>query len=177
MINDSFSLEMVFRNLNMDNFCVTLGRAVKWIYAYPIPFKTVPSTLSLFWKNSKHAEKLKEYRMNICMCMLSCFSCVWLFSTPWTVACQVPLSMGILQARILERAAAPSSGGAFRPRDGSDVSYVSCICRWVLMPSTVYQNLRLLGRKQVFSRNHICLYKMSKHSELPLLLREDFISV
>ena len=25
-------------------------------------------------------------------CVLSCFSCVRLFSTPWTVACQVPLS-------------------------------------------------------------------------------------
>ena len=27
-------------------------------------------------------------------CMLSHFSCVWLFPTPWTVACQAPLSMG-----------------------------------------------------------------------------------
>ena len=26
--------------------------------------------------------------------MLSCFSRVWLFVTPWTVAHQVPLSMG-----------------------------------------------------------------------------------
>ena len=26
--------------------------------------------------------------------MLSCFSCVQLFVTPWTVACQAPLSMG-----------------------------------------------------------------------------------
>ena len=26
--------------------------------------------------------------------MLSRFSCVWLFVTPWTVACQAPLSMG-----------------------------------------------------------------------------------
>ena len=34
--------------------------------------------------------------------VLSCFSCVRLFLTPWTVACQAPLSMGILQARILE---------------------------------------------------------------------------
>ena len=25
--------------------------------------------------------------------MLSCFSLVWLFATPWTVACQAPLSM------------------------------------------------------------------------------------
>ena len=29
-------------------------------------------------------------------------SCVQLFVTPWTVACQAPLSMGILQAKILE---------------------------------------------------------------------------
>ena len=36
-------------------------------------------------------------------------SCVWLFVTPWTVACQAPLSMEILQARILEWAALPSS--------------------------------------------------------------------
>ena len=34
-------------------------------------------------------------------------SCVWLFVTPWTVACQAPLSMGILQVRILEWAAIP----------------------------------------------------------------------
>ena len=27
-------------------------------------------------------------------CMLSCFSCVRLFATPWTVACPAPLSMG-----------------------------------------------------------------------------------
>ena len=29
-------------------------------------------------------------------------SCVQLFATPWTVAHQAPLSMGILQAKILE---------------------------------------------------------------------------
>ena len=29
-----------------------------------------------------------------CVCMLTCFSCVWLFVTLWTVAHQVPLSMG-----------------------------------------------------------------------------------
>ena len=34
-------------------------------------------------------------------------SCVWLFATAYTVACQVPLSMGILQARILEWVAMP----------------------------------------------------------------------
>ena len=29
-----------------------------------------------------------------CMCMLTCFRPVQLFLTPWTVACQAPLSMG-----------------------------------------------------------------------------------
>ena len=41
---------------------------------------------------------------------------VQLFVTPWTVACQDPLSMGILQAKIQDRVAMPSSRGSSRPR-------------------------------------------------------------
>ena len=33
-------------------------------------------------------------KMHTYACMLSRFSCVRLFATPWTVACQAPLSMG-----------------------------------------------------------------------------------
>jgi len=55
-----------------------------------------------------------------------------LFATLWTVAHQAPLSMGILQASILEWVAMPSSRGSSRPRDWTCVSYVSCISRWVL---------------------------------------------
>ena len=33
------------------------------------------------------------------MCLLSRFRCVQLFVTPWTIACQALLSMGILQAK------------------------------------------------------------------------------
>ena len=36
-------------------------------------------------------------------------------ATPWTVARQAPLSMGILQARILEWVVMPSSGGSSQP--------------------------------------------------------------
>ena len=32
--------------------------------------------------------------LSICVCALSCFSRVWLFSLLWTIACQAPLSMG-----------------------------------------------------------------------------------
>ena len=37
---------------------------------------------------------------------------VQLFVTPWTIACQAPLSMGILQTRILEWVVMPSSKGS-----------------------------------------------------------------
>ena len=45
-------------------------------------------------------------------CILSCFSPVGLLATPWTAARQAPLSIGILQARILEWVAMPSSRNA-----------------------------------------------------------------
>ena len=64
--------------------------------------------------------------------MLTHFSCVWLFVIPWTVAHQAPLSMGILQARILEWVTMPSSRGSSQPRDWTHVSYVSSIGRRVL---------------------------------------------
>ena len=48
--------------------------------------------------------------------------------------CSLPGSsaLGILQARILEWVALPSSRGPSRPRDGTHISRVSCIGRWVL---------------------------------------------
>ena len=52
-------------------------------------------------------------------------SCVRLLATPWTVAHQAPLSMGILQARILEWVAMPSSRGSFQPRYWTQVSYIA----------------------------------------------------
>ena len=44
--------------------------------------------------------------------------------TPWTVAHQVPPSMGILQARILEWVAMPSSRGSSQPRDRTQISRI-----------------------------------------------------
>ena len=46
-----------------------------------------------------------------CVCAQS-LSRVLFFATPWTVASQAPLFMGILQARILEWVATPSSRGS-----------------------------------------------------------------
>ena len=46
-------------------------------------------------------------------------------ATPWTVARQAPLSMAILQARILERVVMPSSRESSQPRDQTQVSHIA----------------------------------------------------
>ena len=50
---------------------------------------------------------------------------VWLFVTPWTITHQVPLSMRIFQARILEWVAMPSSRGFSQPRVQTQVSSIA----------------------------------------------------
>ena len=42
--------------------------------------------------------------------VLSCFSRVWLFATPWTVACQVPLSLGFSRQEYWSGLPFPPSG-------------------------------------------------------------------
>ena len=61
------------------------------------------------------------------VCVLSHFSSVWLFATPWAVACQAPLSMGV------SRQGLPflSSGDLSNPRIEPACS-IPCIGRQVL---------------------------------------------
>ena len=63
---------------------------------------------------------IKDTAQNPCIlgyCAVLCLvTQLCLFATPWTVAHQVPLSIGILQARILEWAAMPSYRGSSQPR-------------------------------------------------------------
>ena len=62
---------------------------------------------------------IEEWRLVIHGCAVSCLVaqlCLTL-QPPWTVARKAPLSMGILQARILTWVAMPSSRGSYQPRD------------------------------------------------------------
>ena len=61
--------------------------------------------MSFDWEGSMH------------FCVLIHFSHLWLFATPWTVACQKSPVHRILQARILEWVAIFSSRGSSWPRD------------------------------------------------------------
>ena len=63
------------------------------------------------------------------LCVLSHFSHVQLFVTLWTIAHQATLSMGILQARILEWVAISPSMGSSQPRDQTCLSKISCTGR------------------------------------------------
>jgi len=58
-------------------------------------------------------------------CVLVAQSCLTLCDPMGCIACQTPLSMGILQATILEWVAMPSSGGSSRPRDRTQVSLIA----------------------------------------------------
>ena len=58
----------------------------------------------------------------VCVCLVAQLC---LFETPWTVAHQVPLSVGIFQARILKRVAMPSFKGSSQPRDPTQVSHIA----------------------------------------------------
>ena len=51
------------------------------------------------------------------LCCAESLSHVRLLVTPWALVHQAPLSVGILQARILEWMAMPSSMGSCRPKD------------------------------------------------------------
>ena len=61
----------------------------------------------------------------LCACVLSCFSRVKLCAALWTVACQAPLSLRILQARILAWVAISSSRGSSQSSDRTQVFYAT----------------------------------------------------
>ena len=66
----------------------------------------------------------------VLVCVLSHFSCVWLFAALWTAVPQALLSLGFSRQEYWSRL--PCSRGSSRLRDQTCVSYVSCIGRWVL---------------------------------------------
>ena len=51
-----------------------------------------------------------------CICVLNCFSCVWLFATLWTVAHQAPLPMGFSRQEYWSALPFPPPGDLSDPR-------------------------------------------------------------
>ena len=75
---------------------------------YPKP----PGKTWWAWIGSFHGFK----SMCVCVCVLRCFSCVWVFETLWTVTRQAPLSMGFSRQEYWSEAPFPSPGNLPDPR-------------------------------------------------------------
>ena len=66
----------------------------------------------------------------MCVCVLGHFSCVQLFVTPWTIACQAPLSMGFSRQEYWSGLPFPPPRDLPHPGIEPE-SHVSCIDRWI----------------------------------------------
>ena len=85
---------------------------------------TLENVLKSSWEMRLKVWLVRSLRVQY---VLSCFCCVRFFAIPWIIAQQAPLSIVILQARILEWVAIPSSRGSSLLRDRTHVSCGSCI--------------------------------------------------
>ena len=79
--------------------------------------------------------------IQMCMHVLNCFSHVQLFRSWWTVSPPGSSVHGILQARILECMATPSSTVSSQSKDRTCISYVSYIGRKVLYHYATWEAL------------------------------------
>ena len=130
----STSLSIISLNVNGLNAPNKRYRMAEWIKKYKsdvyVAYRRLSSDLKKQtdweWRDGKgYSMQMKAKRK--LECMLSCahlLSHVWLFVTPWTVARQAPLSMGILQASILQWDAIPLQG-IFLSRNWNGVSCIA----------------------------------------------------
>ena len=82
---------------------------------FTINIITIFENIMILW------DKCKLYK-ELCCAVLGC---VQLFTIPWTVALQSPLSMGGLQARILNWIAMPFASRPSQPRDQTQIPCIA----------------------------------------------------
>ena len=94
-----------------------------------ISLRNMPSRSIHVVTNDRISSFFYDWTVFLCVCVHThvrtwLLSCVQPFVTPWTVAHQEALSIGILQAGILEWVAMTSSRGSSQPRDRTQVSHI-----------------------------------------------------
>ena len=82
--------------------------------------------------------------------LVKSLSCVWLFATPWTVACEALSVHGIFQARILEWVAISFSRVSSQPMNQTHVSHIAS--RLFTIWAT--------------RKSHICMYVHTSHTSV-----------
>ena len=84
----------------------------------------------------------------VCLCV-----CVLSHARLWDPMDCIPPGFsvhGILQARILEWAAMPSSRGSSQPGDWTEVSCISCTDRWILYHCAIWESLKTAHKFKTF---------------------------
>ena len=94
-------------------FCLLLASAT-WCLTLGNYTKPLSKQVHVFLSSKTHR--------GVVVVVAKSLSSVWFFVTPWTVAWRVPLSVGILQARILEWVAISFSRGSSQPRNWTRIS-------------------------------------------------------
>ena len=109
---------VLFPLLGMPSLCL-LGQIYLFKTQFQYPFISSSCPVYLAWASVSVLEPNTPWSLfYLCLVAQSCQR----FVTPWTISPQAPLSMGILQARILEWVAMPSTRGSSQPRDQTQVS-------------------------------------------------------
>ena len=115
----------------MRSYCVaqgTLGSTLWW----PVGRKSKNEGIYVYvWLSRFAVEANATLESNYAPAPAQLLSRVQLFTTPWTVAYQTPLSMDFSTGARMW-VAMPSSWGSPQPRDWTRVSCFSCIGNWIL---------------------------------------------
>ena len=80
-------------------------------------------------------------------------------ATPYTVACQAPLSMEFSRQEYWSGLPFPPPGDLPDPGDRTSVSCIPCIGRWILYPCATWQALGKLIKSLKITHICLCLYR------------------
>ena len=113
------------------------GMATYSILAWRIPWTEEPGRLhsmesqrvgwGLKWLSTHECMITYHCKFPVWQGLLSCFSRIWLFATPWTIVHQYPLSMAFSRQEYKIGLPFPSPGELPHPGDQTGISCVSCI--------------------------------------------------
>ena len=105
-----------------------------------------------------HSKKNNFFSFFIQCIHAQSLSCVWLFATPWTVACQLLCSWNFPSKNTGVGCHFHSRGSSWS-WNWTHISCVSCICRWILYPWATSKAIlyKTLLQTWSISRPHVLL--------------------